>query len=201
MALRSVEHLIGKSERWRQTRIAVIARRLVTWLRAQGVSRVYLGELADIRNALPESLAAKGADRQQWIWERIQEWPYYQMGKAIESALAAPRPGEDQVAIEVMPIEQDYHSQRCPSCGYVDPKNRDLVRWRLVCHNPERASRGRTGCGYSRHLDVAQCQNALARASGRVMPHVGDSEINGLSDGGSGGNGGARKLGGKGPES
>jgi transposase len=179
-ALKSIEHLAERSERYRQTRCSVIARRLATWLRERGVSRVYLGQLTDIRNALPESLAVKGADRQQWIWERIQEWPYYRLGQALKSALEMPKEGEAQEAIEVIEIDQDYHSQRCPACGYTAKENRDLGRWKLICHNPEKASRGRPGCGYSRHLDLAQCANALVRASGEAMKSLGEKDSDGL---------------------
>jgi len=196
-ALKSIEHLAERSDRYRQTRCAVIARRLASWLRGRGVSRVYLGELTDIRNALPESLAVKGAAKQQWIWERIQEWPYFRLGQSLRSALETPLPHESQQAIEVIDIEQDYHSQRCPACGYTDAKNRELGRWTLWCKNPEKASRGRPGCGYHRHLDLAQSANALARASGEAMPSVGDSDPDGLGGGGNGKNGGARKPGGK----
>lgn len=107
----------------------------------------------------------RGERTQRWIWERIQEWPYYLLSQKIKSALETPREDEAcQEAITVLPLEQDYHSQRCPKCGHVDEKNRDLRNWLLKC----------VKCGHKRMLDVAQAQNSLARAAGKVIPHAGD---------------------------
>lgn len=173
VALRSIEHLAGKSERYRQTRCAVIARRLASWLRGKGVNMVYLSDFTGIRDAVPEGLSGSPQQR-QIIWGRIQEWPFYMLSQKIICALESPLPHEAQEAIEVSPIEQDYHSQRCPACGFVSPKNRDFVSWKLRCANPAKSSRGRTGCGYVKMLDVAQCTNSLDRARGEKLPYAKD---------------------------
>jgi len=156
-ALRSIEHLAGVGERWRQTRCQVIARRLARWLAERGVSRVYLDDFTGIRDSVPESLSSKDPSRQRWIWERIQEWPYFQLGARLEACLA-------EYGIAVQKQETVGNSMHCPQCGYESADNRDLRNWRLVCRNP--ASRGGRGCGYSRHLDVALCANALLRSRG-----------------------------------
>lgn len=161
-ALKSIEHLAGKAQRYRETRCAVIARRVATWLRERGVNRVYLSDFTAIRDAPPETLAFGNDFRKQWIWERVQEWPYYLLSQKIKSALEAPSEGERcQEAIVTYPLEQDFHSQRCPKCGHVEGKNRDLRNWVLRCQK----------CNFRRHLDVAQCKNSLERASGKAMPN------------------------------
>jgi hypothetical protein len=149
-ALKSIEHLSGKAERWRQTRCQVIARRLARWLSDRGVSKVFLDDFTGIRDAPPETLAIKDPSRQKFIWERIQEWPYYQLGMRLTACLA-------EYGIEVVAQEVTGNSISCPICKSVDPANRDLRNWKLRCKS----------CGkYSRHLDVAFCENALLRSRG-----------------------------------
>jgi hypothetical protein len=171
-ALRTIEHLAGVGERWRQTRCQVIARRLATWLADRGVSRVYLDDFTGIRDSPPETLDAKDPKRQQWIWERIQEWPYYQLGMRLEACLM-------EYGIECIKQEVVGNSMHCPQCFYEDAANKDLRNWKLTCKNPARSSRGRVGCGYSRHLDVAFCANALLRSRGSATLR---SAVNGSAE-------------------
>ena len=146
-ALRPIEHLTGVGERWRQTRCRTIARRLARWLSERNVSTVYVEDFAGIRDAPPEMLQVGTAAQKQFVWERIQEWPYFQLGMRLKACL-------QEYGIAVVEVNPAKNSVRCPQCGAEDPKNRDLARWKLRCK----------ACGYSRHLDVAFCANALQKA-------------------------------------
>jgi hypothetical protein len=158
-ALQSIEHLIEKGERWRQTRCQVIARRAARWLADRDVRVVYLDDFTGIRDSLPESLLAKSESRRRWIWERIQEWPYYQLGQRLADCCR-------EYGIEVLSQETVGNSMHCPECHYEDSKNIHLASHTFVCRNPQRSHDGRPGCGYRRHLDVAFCKNALQRSRG-----------------------------------
>lgn len=138
--LQPIERLTGKAERWRKSRCQVLARRLATWLAERHVSLVYLEDFAGIRDGLPEKLEGG-----KYVWERIQEWPYYQLGMRLQACL-------EDLGIRVRVRQTAYFSQRCPRCGHVDEANKDLRWWKLRC----------TSCKFSAHLDVAHCLNALA---------------------------------------
>lgn len=143
--IRPTEHLTGKAERWRKSRCQVIARRLANWLGDRGVSKVYLEDFSGIRDGLPEKLEGG-----QYVWQRIQEWPYYQLGMRLTSCL-------EELGITVETIDASFHSQRCPRCGHTCKENRDLKQWKLRC----------VSCKWSRHLDIAHCMNALASAEAK----------------------------------
>ena len=160
-ALKSIEHLAGKAERWRQTRCQVIARRLAKWLADRKVSRVYLDDFTGIRDSPPETLIGT-AYSQKYIWERIQEWPYYQLGMRLKACL-------NEYGIETEDQDPSFNSMRCPVCGSTEQANKDLVNWKLRCQK----------CGrYTRHLDIAFCQNALDKARGVVAPPMPPTNTN-----------------------
>lgn len=176
-ALRSIEHLTGKAERWRQTRCQVIARRLAKWLADRKVSKVYLDDFTGIRDAPPETLQGT-AYSQKYVWERIQEWPYYQLGMRLEACL-----NEYGIACEKQ--DPSFNSMRCPVCGTIDPENKDLTNWKLRCKKGH----------YTRHLDIAFTQNALDKARGVAVPPTSTSVSEELGDLGGGEGGTARKGG------
>lgn len=185
-ALQSIEHLISKGERWRQTRCQVIARRAAKWLAERDVRVVYLDDFTGIRDAPLDSLLAKGESRRRWIWERIQEWPYYQLGQRLADCLR-------EYGIEVFPQEVVGNSMHCPECHYESPRNINLAHHTFVCRNPDRRHGDRPGCGYRRHLDVAFCKNALQRSTGDERYRVGPRENKGLRGGSDDETGTARK--------
>lgn len=139
--LRPTKPLEDKAGRWRQTRCQVIARQLARWMAARGVATVYIEDFSGIRDGVPEKLEGG-----KWVWNRIQEWPYYQLQMRLISCLE-----EEGISTVIVPAE--FISQRCPSCGHTDVKNRDLKAWKLCCGK----------CGWKRHLDVAAAMNILAR--------------------------------------
>jgi Putative transposase DNA-binding domain len=140
--LRPIKPLEGKAERWRQTKCQTIARRFAHWLADHGVHELNMEDFSGIRDDLPEKLEGG-----KTVWDRIQEWPFYQLGMRIRSCVE-----EEGITVNVLPAS--YDSQRCVQCGHVDEKNRNLAHWQLHC----------TKCGWRRHLDVANCMNRLARA-------------------------------------
>lgn len=139
--LRPIKPLLAKGENWRRTRCQVIARRLAEWLGARNVSRVYIEDFSGIRDGEPEKL-----EGQKYVWDRIQEWPYYQLQMRLQGCL-------EELGIAVTVVSAKYISQTCPRCGATDAKHRDLRFWKLRCGK----------CRYSRHLDVAAAHNVLAR--------------------------------------
>lgn len=103
--LRPIEHLAGKAERWRETRCQVIARRFVLWLEKEGVTRLYVDDFSGIRDTPPELL-----EQGEWIWKKIQEWPYYQLQMRISSCC-------EEVGIEVVVRNPQGISSQCSFCG------------------------------------------------------------------------------------
>lgn len=143
-ALRAIEILEARGERWRATKCQTVARRLVRWLADQGVGRLYLEDLSGIRDADAEML-----DGGKAVWDRIQEWPYYRLGTCIKSCA-------EELGIEVSEVAAQYISRRCPQCGNVDRERRGAAPRVLRCSQ----------CRFSRHIDVVAATNLLARARG-----------------------------------
>lgn len=128
--LRPIEHLSGKAERWRETRCQVIARRFVDWLVKEGVTRLYIDDFSGIRDTPPEALK-----NGQWIWERIQEWPYYQLEMRIGSCC-------EEMGIETIRRNPNGISSRCSYCS---SKQVSVVARKIICQD----------CKKQRHLDVS----------------------------------------------
>lgn len=141
--LRPIERLSGQAERWRETRNQTIARRLARWLAARNVSTLYIEDFTGIRMGEPERLAGG-----KYVWDRIQEWPYYELGSRLTACL-------EEEGITTVVVPPQYISQRCPKCGEVRPAHADRVKWQLKCSTPR--------CGFRRHLDVAAALNVLSR--------------------------------------
>lgn len=134
--LRPIEHLSGKAERWRETRCQVIARRFVTWLSKEGVTRLYLDDFSGIRDTPPELLEGG-----QWIWERIQEWPYYQLQMRISSCC-------EEAGIETIVRSPEGISSCCSFCG---SRAVTISKRRIRCNE----------CKKSRHWDVSAASVSL----------------------------------------
>jgi transposase len=145
--LKPIAVLERKADNWRDTKIKTIARRLATWLRDRGVTTVVREDFSSVRDAPWEKLAGE-----KYTWDRVQQWPYYRMGVALDNALA-----EYGITVEILPPA--WMVGTCPKCG---------ERGREHCEIDRRAWRLRTGCGWKRHLDITQCANLLRRASGDV---------------------------------
>jgi Putative transposase DNA-binding domain/Probable transposase len=154
--LRPTKPLEDKAGRWRETRCQVIARRLAKWLSAAGVTTLYIEDFTGIRDGVREKLEG-GTE----VWNRIQEWPYFKLQTRLIACC-------QEEGIQSVIVGAHYISQRCPACGHVDVKNRDLRHWLLRCE----------ACRFKRHLDVAAAMNVLAR--GKVLTDGGDKEIKGL---------------------
>ncbi len=152
--LRPIEHLSGKAERWRETRCQVIARRFVDWLVKEGVTRLYLDDFSGIRDTPPETL-----NQGQWIWERIQEWPYYQLEMRIGSCC-------EEMGIETIRRSPHGISSACSYCG---SKSVSVVARKISCQ----------ACKKQRHLDVSAAAVSLQlgerERSGEKIPDDEDS--------------------------
>jgi transposase len=169
--LRPIKPLEEKAERWRRTMCQTMARQLARWFSARKVNVVYIDDMTGIRDGEPEKLEGGKA-----VWNRIQEWPYYQFQMRLTSCL-------EEEGIRAVIVPAVYISQRCPQCGTVNKDNRDLRTWRLRCQNE--------ACNYVRHLDVAAAQNVLAR--GEAISAGGTGEFDELAKEGAPKRGGARK--------
>lgn len=137
--LRPIERLQEKANNWRRTKCQTIARRFALWCVSRRVGIVYVEDFSGIRNSDLDEKNVK-------VWELVQEWPYYDLETRIISCL-------QEVGVIVVSVDSHYISQRCPSCGAVDPKHTDLKNWLLRCG----------ACGRKEHLDVAAAKNVLAR--------------------------------------
>lgn len=103
--IRPIEHLQGQGEAWRDTRCQTIARRFVKWLVAEGVGRLYIDDFSGIRDQPPEGLL-----RGEWIWQRVQEWPFFKLQMKIISCC-------EEVGIETVVRNPKHISGTCPKCG------------------------------------------------------------------------------------
>lgn len=135
--LRPIEHLSGKAERWRETRCQTIARRFTDWLVKEGVGRLYVDDFSGIRDTPPELL-----EQGQWIWERIQEWPYYQLQMRVSSCC-------QEEGIEVI-IRNPQGISLC--CSYCGSRAVTIHKRRIRCGE----------CGKARHLDISAAAVSLA---------------------------------------
>ncbi|HEX9136080.1 MAG TPA: transposase [Nitrospirota bacterium] len=151
--LRPIEPLFQKGENWRKTKCQVVARRLARWLAERNVCRLYIEDFSGIRDGEPEKLEGG-----EYVWKRIQEWPYYQLQMRLEACL-------QEYGIETIVVGPHYISQRCPSCGHTAKENIERRYWKLKC----------VKCGWRRHLDVAAAMNVMARGeesrSGPPLTH------------------------------
>lgn len=175
--LKPTNRLSGKGNRWRQTRCQTIARRFVEWLKKKDVSTLYLEDFSGIRKAPEESLQRhkdKGKKRAKYIWDLIQEWPYYKLEMSLKSAC-------DIEGIKVVNVGSRSISKTCPKCG--GEATMDLNRRRLKCNSSK--------CKFRRHLDIAAAMNVLAR--GEAVKQSGSKDPKGLRAGSKGKRGGARK--------
>lgn len=140
--LRRIRILEAKGERWRATKCQQIARSYVDWLVSRDVSVLYMEDLHGIRDQEPST---KGLSWRH-IHDRIQEWPYEQLGSRLKSCA-------QEMGIAVVERSAEYVSQRCPQCGFVSDSNLDLRRHRMKCRNPV--------CKYSMDMDAVAAINLL----------------------------------------
>lgn len=138
--------LEAKGDRWRRTKCQTIARRLAEWLRDQGVTHVAYEDFTGIRDGEPEQL--RGG---RWVWERIQEWPYYELQTRLLACL-------EELGLHTMQIAPQWISM-CPKCGGAAEIN---LRTRRMKCGP---------CNVNLPLDIGQAMNVMARgrASGEVV--------------------------------
>ncbi len=142
-ALRPLQRMEEKGERWRKTRLQTIARELARWMSERGVVRVYIEDFAGIRDQDVELL-----DGGKLVWDRIQSWPYHQMGTRLASCC-------EELGIEVVSgVDPAYVSQTCPKCGVVTPADDERKISRMFkC----------PGCKLFRPIDVVAAMNLLLR--------------------------------------
>lgn len=142
--LQPIAPLEKKAENWRKTKCQTIARQLAMWMSQKDVSRVFIEDFSGIRNGPIEKL-----DGGKMVWDRIQEWPYFELQTRLTSCL-------QEYGIEVETVPASYISQTCPDCGCVSTANVDLKNRLFRC----------TACKYKSHLDIAAAKNVMARGIG-----------------------------------
>jgi len=138
-ALAAIARLEGKATRWRATRLQTIAREAQRWLSARGVTQVLVDDLKGIRDGAADLL-----DGGKPVWERIQQWPYFEMGQRLTSCL-------DEAGITHSTRPCDFGSRTCPACGWIDPARG--ARRRFTCD----------ACKFSDHVDVTLGRNLINR--------------------------------------
>ena len=131
--LRPIEHLQGQGEAWRDTRCQVIARRFVRWLVTESVGRLYIDDFSGIRDQPPEGLI-----RGEWIWGRIQEWPFYKLQMKVVSCC-------EEMGIETVIRNPKHISGTCPKCGSREVK---YLSRKMHCGD----------CRHVVHWDIAAAQ-------------------------------------------
>lgn len=136
-ALRPIEHLQDKALRWRQTKNQTIARRFALWCQARGVSHVYFGDFTGIRDQSPDKLGKP-------IWERIQEWPYFDLQSRCVACL-------EELGITSSVDSAAGVTRTCSACGHEDVGSVRLAERKFVC----------TKCGHKEHLDLNAGRNQL----------------------------------------
>lgn len=159
-ALGPTDTIREAAARWRQDKIKLLARRLCDWLLAQGITVLYLEDFAGIRAGAFECLG-------EHVGQLVQEWPFYQLGLAIQSACEAagitvvPVPCRGAKADEnEAPVEGEAGgiAETCPACGNVDRAAMDFASRSFRC----------VACQFRRHLDVATAINVLIRGERRA---------------------------------
>lgn len=101
--LQPIQVLRRKGEMWRSSKCQTIARRVSEWLQGHEVSVLYMEDFSGIRRQAPEAL--KGGEA---VWQRIQEWPYDQLGRRIRSCC-------EEIGIQV--VERTaVDITACPEC-------------------------------------------------------------------------------------
>jgi transposase len=130
-ALAPIKVLEGRGERWRETKCLQCAAELVRFVESVGASRVFLADLAGVRTYATDNLG-------EHIGQMVQEWPYYRLQTAIQSALEGRGYHVDLI------VAAD-HRRTCTACGHIDPANVDHKAWVLQC----------VQCGARRDLDVS----------------------------------------------
>jgi len=131
--LRPIEHLQGQGEAWRDTRCQTIARRFVGWLITEGVGRLYIDDFSGIRDQPPEGLR-----RGEWIWNRIQEWPFYKLQMKVISCC-------EEHGIETVIRNPKHISGTCPKCRSREVK---YINRKLHC----------SACRHVVHWDIGAAQ-------------------------------------------
>jgi IS605 OrfB family transposase len=137
--LAPLKKLEDKGERWRKTRLQEIARQTAKWLQARGVTIVYFDDFKDIRNA-----DVKLLDGGKPIWDRIQRWPYFQMGTRLRACL-------EEYGIAVVEVDPTRNTTTCPVCKHVQSGTITSRNWK--CQK----------CGHRDHTDLVFCKNALVK--------------------------------------
>lgn len=140
-ALKPIDRLSGKADRWRKTRLQETARRFAMWFAAKDVSVVFLEDFSGIRDGAPEKLSGG-----KMVWDRIQEWPYYELGTRLRSCLE-----EEGIVVIDVPL-QDF-SRTCPWCSHEHEEKKVLPDRIFKCDR----------CGKKRHYDVMQATNVMHR--------------------------------------
>jgi len=144
--LEPTDKLSGKATRYKDTYNQTKARAYADKFLAQGVGHVFIEDFSGIRDGEPEKLKVRGSKRQKWVWDRIQEWPFYDFQMRLQSCL-------DEYGIGHTKVSAHYISQLCPVCGHEDEKNMQLGRRMFKCVN----------CGWKRDLDVVAAINVMHR--------------------------------------
>ena len=135
-------------QRWRATKNQTLARWFAEWCKRNGVGMVGIEDFSGIRDAMPESLI--GGKR---VWDLIQEWPYYDLGRRIESCL-------DECGIAHVKVPAPNLTRTCSRCGWCAASDEevrasvDIARRRFRCQS----------CGLELHLDVKAARNSAKRA-------------------------------------
>jgi IS605 OrfB family transposase len=137
--LAPLKALEDAGERWRKTRLQEIARQTAKWLQARGVTRVYFDDFKDIRNS-----DVKLLDGGKPVWDRIQRWPYFQMGTRLRACL-------QEYGIGVIVVDPQRNSLTCPVCKHVQDGPVTSRKWKC----PK--------CGHRDHTDLIFCKNSLAK--------------------------------------
>lgn len=145
--LRPTDKLSGKASRYKNTSNQNKAKAFAEKAASLGVGHVFIEDFTGIRDGEPERLKVrKSAKGKKWIWDRIQEWPFYDLEQRIIACL-------EERGISHTPVSAHYISQTCPVCGAESEKSMQLGKRMFQC----------VSCGWKRDLDVVAAVNVMHR--------------------------------------
>ncbi|WP_076430873.1 RNA-guided endonuclease InsQ/TnpB family protein [Haladaptatus litoreus] len=112
-ALRTLRQAGDKNDNFARDTLHTVAGGIVEEAEKHGCSVIAFGELEAVRELLPEA-----DEFHAWAFERLFDFVAYRA---------------EEHGITVAQVNPEYTSQRCTSCGFTHPQNRDAERTHFEC--------------------------------------------------------------------
>jgi IS605 OrfB family transposase len=116
--------------------VHVASKRLVRWANTNGVKKIVIEDLSNIRNA--------SLKKGKFLRSKINRWPYALFSFFVTYKAAA-------YGITVEKVSPKNTSRMCSKCGHIDKSNRDVFTFKCI------------SCGYTADADYNASKNIAAR--------------------------------------